>query len=294
LTETKISFDDRQITEIREALKHPSQPFWQSESLLRLVQALALVVGGCWVLIQFILYQRDEIQLKQDELRQSIRIKEMEVKLDELKRSRATHELASLTTYRFSVDRKIKVKRIAGGDPKNPIYEVNYSVSLKNVSDEQFEASLWVLDYFIGLPDQEVKKSPVVMKPVGTPSGRWNPSGGTDGSIRWKPVGSMGAVFAAAEGKIAEPWASAARQDVELKSGGGLTGTLKRDQSYDYSEDYLVKAPSGSYVALVASFCFNRCNTNDDLYTTRDYAQLPDETEDEKDAKPRNRGRHSK
>jgi hypothetical protein len=268
MSEIKLSFDEEQLEKLHQALKHAPQPFWQSENLLRVTQVLALVLGGSWVLIQFLLYQREEIQLKRDELAQSVKLK--------------GHELSSLTTYRFSLEPSIKAKRLGSADKEYSLYEVNYSLILKNVSSEQFEASLWVLDYFIG-EEKKLEKPGLSVRPVGYPAGRWNPSGGLDGAIQWKAVGSEGAIFAAALGKITEPWASVTGP-LNLRAGGGLTGMLKQDQSYSYEQDFLVMAPIGAYVAFAASFCFDRCKNNDDLYTRRDYTKLPDEVDDGKPA----------
>jgi len=92
----KISLDDSQLSTLSEVLKRPSEHFWRSDNLLKLAQILTLVIGGGWVLTQFVLFQRDEIQLKLQELTHSVRIKELELELTKIKRDRDTHELASM------------------------------------------------------------------------------------------------------------------------------------------------------------------------------------------------------
>jgi hypothetical protein len=60
----KISIENRQLAEFLKVVRRPTDTSWRAEKLLNVVQVLALVVAGFWVLVQFILYQRDDIQLK--------------------------------------------------------------------------------------------------------------------------------------------------------------------------------------------------------------------------------------
>jgi hypothetical protein len=285
MTDIRISLDESQLLGLREALIRPSPSFWQSEGLLRVAQVLALAVGGCWVLIQFLLYQRDEIQLKREELTQSVKLKELEVQLSDLKRARDTHDLATLTTYRFSDEANIEVRRLGSAGAEKSMFEVTYSITLKNIADESFEVSLWVLDYFIGVVDKNLAKSAAFVKPISWPSNRWNPGIVPEGAVKWTKAGSQGAITAVAEGHIASPWNDYVN-DVDLTIGGILTGTVKPEQTNSFRQTFLVKAPSDGYIAFLASICFNRCVNNDDLYGSTAQLKLSGDDEVQRASKP--------
>jgi hypothetical protein len=283
----KISIENRQLAEFLKAVRRPTDTSWRAEKLLNVVQVLALVVAGFWVLVQFILYQRDDIQLKQAELRESLKLKKIEADIGDLKRSRTSQELAAMMTYRPLVDTKIMVKGANLGnkldeqtrkqaDKPYIFYYVDYVASIKNISDVEFEVSLWVLDYFLGLPKQELNGTDSLMQPVGSPASRWNPNDATKGIIDWKLTGSVGGIYAPAIGNLVEPGNSAADQNDNIKPGAGFLGILKKEQTIDYGEHFLVKAEKDSYVAFVLSLCFNKCQ---DLVTNRNYSQLAEDKE---------------
>jgi hypothetical protein len=283
----KIFVDSRQLSEVLKALKRPKGPGWSSQDVLSIAQALALVVGGCWVLIQFLLYQRDEIQLKQAELTQSVRLKEMELELSKIKRSREEHELNSLTTYRVSIDTDIKINQ-ARFDSKldkrakkqvaapSGLYDVLYSAIVKNVSDEEFELSLWVLDCYVGQPKSEFYEADYLMRPIGVPAGRWNPGDNIVGVMDWKLTGSVSSVFGDAKNDIESnpPFGAEVYRSLNVKPRVTMVGPLKKEQAVRYAEDFLVRAEKAAYVAFVLSVCFNRCQNDNDLFTSSNYEQL--------------------
>jgi hypothetical protein len=253
-----------------------------SDNFLRAVQVLALVVGGVWVFVQFIWYQRDEIKLKDRELAASIQIKSLEVRLNELQKLRNEHEVAQLTTYRSSVKTSLKAEMLKSGKVGGAQFNANYSVNIANTSDETFEVSLWVLDFYIGTP-KEFDKVGRSVGPIGFPADRWDPGSASKGAVNWQGVGSSGAILPAAIGKIQKPW-DYITSEVNLVRGGGLVGVLKPGQDFRYKEDYLVKAPKGAYLCFVLSFCLERCAKSDDRWNMRDYVKLPESSTEKVDS----------
>ncbi len=49
--DVSLSLNEEQFTRLKGELVDARPPFWRSEALLRTAQILAIVVGGCWVLI---------------------------------------------------------------------------------------------------------------------------------------------------------------------------------------------------------------------------------------------------
>lgn len=197
MSDMKISLDETQVNALRDALRPPPRHWWESDNLLRLAQVVALLIGGGWMLTQFLWYQRDEIELKQKELAQSVRLRELEVEISGLKRTREARELASLATSRYEVAPSLEARMLRRMGNHMSLYEVTYSVKLENNSGEQFESSLWVLDYFVGTL-KAGEDGATFLKPRGAPSGRWNPGSGIPGAVKWVLAGTDASVFSQA------------------------------------------------------------------------------------------------
>lgn len=288
MSELKILLDDDQVDRLRSSLSRPPASIWSSDNLLRVVQILAIVVGGCWVLVQFLLYQRDEIALRRMDLVQSVELKRMESELSDLKLARSAHEVNALTTYRFKETGDLSAIKIEDLGDGNSLYKVTYSTSIENTSNAEFEVSLWILDSFIGIVSEQLLESSQFVEAIGFPADRWNPGANLKGAVIWKAVKSIGTIYPEAIGKIASPW-NFVVSEVELRRGGGLVGTLKPSQNYLYEETFLVKAPTGAYVCFIVSYCFQRCNENDDLFNLKRYTKLPENmVSEEKPTLPNN------
>jgi hypothetical protein len=263
----RISLDEQQAEQLQKVISRPAQSFWRSDALLRTVQTVAVVLGGCWVLVQFVLFQREQTQLDIEKTRLQVRLQSIEEK-------QRSADLVASQTYRFSAERSLSASYRQHLDSRADLYTVTYRLKVTNQSTVPFELSLWVLDWFHGEVRPELKKRPTFVEQIGYPANRWNPGSQTGGAVSWTQVGSTGSISAEAIGSIASPWDFAIR-DVDLTQGGGLTGVLKPGQSYTMEDDYLVKGRAGTYVAFVQSLCFERCKRNDDLYSTYEYAILP-------------------
>ena len=265
----KVSLDDSQLSALRDALKHPPEHFWQSDNLLRLAQVFTLVIGGAWVLTQFLWYQRDEIELKQKELSQSVRLKELEFELDKIKRDREAYEFSSLTASRFDVAPSLQAKMLRRIGNGLSLYEVTYSISLENNSGEKFESSLWVLEYFIGTVKEEDEKS-ISMKPIGMPASRIFPAIKQEGAAKWRSAGSYASVFSEAVKDVE----SLFKDYVIPSNDSALTGVVRPKEKLHFGQIYLVQAPAGSYVAFISNFCVDRCK-DVGTYQEARYLKLP-------------------
>lgn len=275
--DVRVSLDNGQASDLRTALAKPSPSFWTSDALLRTIQVIAIVVGGCWVLIQFVLFERDRIQLENSRIVAETAANESQARLQGVEEKQRSLELTAAQTYGFELKRDANVVESRRIDDKSALYVIRYSAEITNKSAATFEMSLWVLDYYTGALRSDLQKATSFVEPIGFPADRWNSGSATGGAVVWERVGSVGAIFPNAQGGIASPWDYAV-EDVALRSGGGMTGKLKPNQSLHVVDDFLVKASPGTYVAFVHSMCFNRCKDSDnDLFKSRIYVALPEQ-----------------
>jgi len=269
MSDIKISLDESQVAVLQEALKRPPEHFWQSDNLLRLAQVVTLVIGGAWVLTQFLWYQRDEIELKQKEVSQSIRIKELELEIFQIKRSRDSYELTSLMSSRVDIVPLLEAKllrRLANG---LSLYEVIYSVSLANNSGDDFESSFWILEYFTGVIKDDQDRG-IFIRPLGFPVSRVSPGTSQPGAIRWSPAGSDASVFSEAVEDVAPVY----KGNFNPRKDSTLVGVVRPKDNLHYRQVYLVKAPTGAHASFVSTFCIDRCK-NGGLHQEVVNVQLP-------------------
>lgn len=264
----RISLNKHQLAQLQRLLSPSPRSFWRSDALLRTVQTTAVVVGGCWVLVQFFLFKSKQTQL-------DINKTALQVQLEKLEEQKRSADIMFSQTYRFSAKRSLLItynRHLASGEN---LYTATYGIKVANRSTTPFELSLWVIDLYQGTIHSALYKKRNFIEQIGYPPNRWNPGSQTGGAVSWTLMGSSGAILANAIGLIASPWDDDV-QDVNLVPGGPFTGLLKPDQSYSMDNDYLVKGKAGSYVAFVQSICFNRCKKNpQDLYQMSTYAVLP-------------------
>jgi hypothetical protein len=207
-------------------------------------------------------------KLRDQELRQSVKLQEQEITLKKLQALKTAHEVELQGKYRFGRAFKLDGKRLREISDKIGEYELIHGFQFENKSETAFEVSLFVIDYYIGTPKRGGDNDDSIM-PIGSPADRWNPASMQAGALEWKHVGHAGSVYAEAASSIKAPWNDIA--DVKhLTCGGGGTAKLQPTQSLHYDDTYLVRAPRHAYVAFVVSYCFNRCATNEDLYSRVD------------------------
>lgn len=254
MSDIKISLDESQVAALQEALKRPPERFWQSDNLLRLAQAVTLVIGGAWVLTQFLWYQRDEIELRQQEISQSIRVKELELELFQIKRSRDSYELTSLMSSRVDVVPSLEAKLLRHLENGFSLYAVTYSVSLENNSGEGFESSLWVLEYFLGAIKDDQDRG-MFIKSFGFPVSRVTPGTAQSGAIQWKHAGSDASVLAEAAGDVATFYTG----KFNPRKDSVMVGVVSPNEKMRYRQVYFVKAPSGAHASFISTFCIDRC-----------------------------------
>jgi hypothetical protein len=217
-------------------------------------------------------------KLREIELRQSVKLQEQEIALKALQTRKTAHEVDYQGKFRFSQTCELTGRKV-GGDDRYGAYELSHRFQLDNKSETSFELSLYVVDYFIGVPKQDAAGTELSVLPLGEPANRWNPRGAKLGGVEWKRIGHSGAIVADAVGSIPKPWCDAAEVE-QLVRGGPGTGVLQPGQSIEHGDTYIVHAPRHSFVTFIVSFCTNRCQRNDDLHWRTDVLGLDDlETE---------------
>ena len=147
LIDVSLSLNEEQFTRLKKELVDARPPFWKSEALLRTVQILAIVVGGCWVLIQFLLYERGKIELETKKVTAEIEESELRAQLNEIKKEKDKFNLTSLKTYRVDYSQDIQVEYLEKLDDVYSLFKLTADFKIKNTSKTEFELSLWVLDY---------------------------------------------------------------------------------------------------------------------------------------------------
>lgn len=205
-------------------------------------------------------------RLRQQELEHAVRLQEQDI---ELKR----HNLAYSSRYRFSRSFTLKISKVRDIGEEFAEYLANYSFEFTNKSQVPFELSLYVLDYYIGVPKQGDKLRSLSVQPIGSPLGRWNSGRIQEGAIAWQQVGFVGVMDGAAVGKISPPWNWYIR-DLNMTIGGLGVGPLKPEQVLQYSDTYFVRAPRNAYISFILSYCFDRCANYDDAYAHSEWAAL--------------------
>lgn len=184
-------------------------------------------------------------KLHEIELRQSVKLQEQEIGLKALQARKTAHEVEYQGRFRFNQTFELTGRKV-GGDERYGAYELSHRFQFDNKSEAPFELSLYVVDYYIGVP-KDAAGAELSVLPLGEPANRWNPRGAKPGGVEWTRVGHSGAIFAAAVGNIPKPWCDAADVDHLLRGGPG-TGVLQPAQSIGHGDTYVVRAPRHSYV----------------------------------------------
>jgi len=153
-------------------------------------------------------------------------------------------------------------------DANKALYEVTYSVEVENNSDEKFESSLFVLDYFLGTMEVDDDRATFV-KPLGIPPGRWNMKG-QPGFVRWKAAGHYSSITSDAVGNMSPVFT----ENLTPTENAPMTGVVKPKDTLQNKQVYSVKAPTGGYIAFISSFCFDRCK-NDQIFQKYAAIKLP-------------------
>jgi hypothetical protein len=212
----------------------------------------------------------EQRKLRSEELSKAVELQRLDLKLKTLQQTKSTHENNYAGAYRFDQEWILTGTRRERTSGDETEYELEYGFNFKNTSEIPFEMSLFVLDYYLGVPDPSNSAAIAIL---GTPEDRWNPGSTQPGAIRWRKIGSLGSVYAVAAGSIAYPGSDIIRNE-HLRIGGGGVGALKPNQTFQFIDNYLVRAPSRAYIAFVMSYCFNRCKNNDDFYSRADWISL--------------------
>ena len=299
----KIVFDDGQIKKMASALRRPSGPTWSVDRILQVIQVLAVVIGGCWVLFQFLVFERESLALANQakslsndlarltlELQRahaSLRTEELKhsVELGRLQALRASQSVRYSDRQSFKTVTTLGAKKVQDLVEDMVLYEVEYSLKIENLSEKPLEVSAWVLDCDLAhLP--QIGAQPASMLPVsrlGHPADRWHPLSGADPEgLSWKRVGTYSAIFSEAQGKISEPWDDVVRKTNPI--GGAFVGPIGPGASLSYCETFLVRASEGTYMGLTANVCFDRViDEGTGLYATFSHVRLGEGTENEPD-----------
>jgi hypothetical protein len=322
-----------------------------TESLLNTVQALAIVIGGCWVMYQYLTHERElanvsleqqrlstaqakalastqvaaenarlrqlelankqaevalsrqheaqelaveqqrlsneqsrltlqinesQRSLRHDELAKTVELLKHDVQLKRLQEIKTQREVDNSGRYKFERTFSLTSAKERDINEKTAEYAVRFSFDFANRSDLPFEISVFIIDYYVGMPLSDTDTTTAV-RPISLPRDRWNPGRTEDGALLWQHVGATGSIHAEAVGRITEPW-DYVIEGVHLGMGPGGTGVVKPGLTLGSDDTYLVRAPKGGYIAFVMSYCFERCKNNDDLYSITKWTTLDADT----------------
>lgn len=214
---------------------------------------------------------KQERQLRREELEQTVALKRAELEHKQLEQTKLRAELVHASVYRFEREFWFDGRKLRDVDETTAEYAFYHGFRITNRSQATFEMSLFILDYYIGVPKARVARKAV--EPLGTPPDRWNPGSTQPGALEWTLIDTTGSIRATAANSVAAPWNSVVR-DLKLVRGGAGTSSLRTDQSVVYGDDYFVTAPKHAYIAFVMSYCFNLCSTNDDLKSHIEWRSL--------------------
>jgi hypothetical protein len=282
MQEDRIVFDDAQIKELAAAFKRPAGPTWSTDRILQLVQALAIILGGCWVVFQFLAFERESLVAEGE--RQALRTQELKhsVELKHLEAQRTAQGVQYANRQGFKSVTDLQAKLIEHSVDGMNLYEVSYALEIENISGKVFEISAWVLDYHLGeLPASLARSNskPDVAR-LGHPASRWSPGSADPDGLAWRLVGTYSAILPLATGQITDPWESVIEQADPVR-GGVFVGYVNPGESQSYDETFLVRAKKGTYMVMTANLCFDRAATDTGLYARGDSVRLTGAARDE-------------
>jgi hypothetical protein len=157
-------------------------------------------------------------KLRDIELRQSVKLQEQEIALKALQARKTAHEVDYQGRLRFGQTYELTGRKV-GGDKRYGVYELSHRFKFENKSEAPFELSLYVIDYYIGVPKQDAAGDEPSVLPLGEPANRWNPRGAKLGGLEWTRVGHSGAIFAAAIGNIPSRGATSRTWSISCPEG---------------------------------------------------------------------------
>jgi hypothetical protein len=280
----RLSVDRHQLSQLIVALRQPQRHGLDLSKVLQLLQAAALVLGGCWAFFQYLTFQKtlnaDRIAQSKIELARSdveLELRKLEVGLKSVEGDMKSQEFETAKSVNFSRTISIDVKPLEEAGKGLRAYSVAYGFSLENTGKAAFEVSGVITDYYIGaVKTAGVRRSAIL--PLGTPANRWNPSSEVLGAINWKRLNTVSSVISMPKEEIASPW-DYVIDETSPVHGGGLSGTWQPGQSAQNASPLIVYAKPGSYIGIGTSVCFNGCSKNEDLYWRWDYVALDEAKE---------------
>lgn len=218
-----------------------------TQRTLDLVQALAVIVTGAWVLFRYFDHERDmagvqvqqqqllnqqavlTLRITQDqknlrmaELKNAVDLQSQDLELRKLQQAKAQQELSNAQKYRFLPDATVATRMIRSRG-KLREYEVDLFFGITNKSEGPVDVSASVVDYYLGVPKTKHADRVMVVEPMGQPTDRWNPKGGLPGAIQWKQVGYAASMAAKTPDKML-PIAEKRLRVLKVITGG--PGTL--------------------------------------------------------------------
>jgi len=296
MTDNKILVDNEQLDRVLKHLEPRSYSFWASDRLLHLIQAVSLLIGGCWVLIRFIDfereakhislkreelatqlaqfsldYQRSQSSLRIAELTNSVRLKELEIQFKELEGKQAAIELTVSNDKRIEYSEGLEIEVLEGSAVDSQVqYLAHLTLSIKNISSVPLNIDFIVIDAFVqNLSDYAREETQASVKPLGiAPNFFFNDLKPKEGFQvnEWNWVSR--------ESFISDTISESTRKFLEkryinvskIKAGGSAIGVWKPGETTYFKKRYIVKGTPGDNLAFVINVCFNGCDNGPDKW----------------------------
>ena len=227
------------------------------EPLLKLLQVLALAIGGGWILYNFFSFESS--------------FQKMIIEEKKLGISKCLAGRVKYNGPRMKID---KLKEYGDG---TQLFEVELSSELENISDKEFEISYAIISYYLGRLDSH-KMNPDEIIKLNIMLDRLDST--EEEPITWKLIGlecftpiSPNNDY---KSKVEHHLLSAKCE--KPFNFGGLTGDIYPGEKSHFSYQYFIRAKEGQYIGFVVSVGKNGCTSNDcadkDIHNFRVYNRL--------------------
>ncbi len=215
------------------------------DNLSKLIQVLAIVIGGVWILNDYWEFkkQNNELTIQQQQL--AIRTAELTQSSDQIDNKLNELKLSRTVEGRLAVTSSSSVMRSSRFEDNTSLYRFNVSLQGKNVSDSNINIPAMVIEFFVGaIPSGKLTSGKAYL--INEPNSFQDSQ--TTGTVKWT--------------KVADAVHRVANIDGELQKiikdfpvvNGGLIGTIAPSEESDWASNFVFRARHGDIAAAVITF----------------------------------------
>lgn len=214
--------------------------------------------------------QRD---LRQLELERTVQLREQEVEIKRLERTKLSNEIDRTGQYQVSHELSIRPQKVRDIGSNSELHEVKLRIDFANNSQVIIKVPMVIVEFYIGTVKQDSSKAVATASPLGSPGNLWGAEA-SEGTVDWVRAGRMGSILS--DVAYIDRFATFRRKEYGTSINSGGTGELRQGAPLTFGDALIVTAPPGAYIGVMVNWCYNDCNNSTEMWSSWDWRNLTD------------------